>query len=98
MFIINIAVKENISPAQHESLFIQHVEWFKRHFATENFVIVGPYTDQERSGVIIANIASRDELMAVLAEDAYYPDLAIYAVREFSPKMIAENLHQFQAS
>jgi len=97
LFIIDIAVKESVSPEQHESLFIDHVEWFKRYFATGDFVVVGPYTDQQRSGVIIANIASRDELMAVLGEDAYYPDLAIYAVREFSPKMIAENLHQFQA-
>lgn len=96
MFIINITVNENISAEQHASLFGRHVEWFKHYFSTGEFVVVGPYTGQERAGMIIANTASRDRLMAILGEDAYYPDLAAYDVHEFAPKMIAHNLHQLQ--
>lgn len=98
MFIINITVKDVVSPEQHESLFARHVQWFKHHFSTGEFVVVGPNSDRARSGVIIANVENRDELMAILGEDVYYPNLATYEVSEFSPKMIAENLHQFQKS
>ncbi|WP_437888433.1 YciI family protein [Phytobacter sp. V91] len=85
-----------MSPEQHESLFIQHAQWFKHHFATGTFVLLGPYSDQQRAGLVIANVEHQDELTAILREDAYYPDLATYEVREFIPKMIAENLHQLQ--
>ncbi|CNC80359.1 YCII domain-containing protein [Yersinia frederiksenii] len=98
MFIINITVKDTISPEQHESLFIRHAQWFKHHFSTGKFIVIGPYSDRERSGVIIANIENRDELMTILSEDSYYPNLATYEISEFIPKMIAENLHQFQKS
>jgi uncharacterized protein YciI len=96
LFIINITVHDNISPEQHESLFSEHVAWFKKYFATGQFVMIGPYSDQQRAGVIIANIANRDELIAVLSEDPYYPDLATYEVWTFSPKLIAQNLPQLQ--
>lgn len=96
MFIIDITVNSVIPPEQHEALFIQHAHWFKHHFSTGIFVVVGPYLDRERSGVIIANVDNRDDLMAILSEDAYYPDLATYEVREFLPKMIAEHLPQLK--
>lgn len=94
MFIISITVSDAVSPEQHESLFIRHTQWFKHYFSTGNFVVVGPYSDRERSGVIIANTRDREALMAILSEDSYYPHLATYDIREFAPKMIAENLHQ----
>jgi len=96
LFIINITVKETLSPEQHESLFIRHAQWFKHYFSAGKFVIVGPYSDRERAGVIIANIDNHHELITILGEDSYYPDLATYEVSEFFPKMIAENLHQLQ--
>ncbi|MBG6245681.1 hypothetical protein CS369_14470 [Candidatus Symbiopectobacterium sp. 'North America'] len=97
MFLINITVNENITAEQHESLFPRHAQWFKKYFGAGNFLMIGPYTDFERAGVIIASAKDRDELMAILAEDSYFPDLAKYDIRKFSPNMIAENLHQFQA-
>ncbi len=98
MFFINITVNENVPAEQHESLFPYHAQWFKKHFDAGNFLMIGPYVDCESAGVIIARAKNRDELMTILAEDSYFPDLAKYDIREFSPKMIAENLHQFQAS
>jgi uncharacterized protein YciI len=96
LFIINITVNDNLSSEQHASLFSRHVEWFKHYFSTGEFVVIGPYVEKERAGLIIASTESRDRLMAILAEDAYYPELAAYEVHEFSPKMIAHNLHQLQ--
>lgn len=98
MFIIDITVNDHISAKQHESLFLRHAQWFKKYFDAGKFVVIGPCSDRERSGVIIACTENRDELMAILCEDVYYPDLAQYDIREFLPKMIAENLQQFQTA
>ncbi|WP_174847267.1 YciI family protein [Yersinia artesiana] len=98
MFIITITVSDALSPEQHHSLFPGHMQWFQHHFSTGAFVVVGPYIDRERSGVIMANTESRDALMAILVEDPYYPDLATYDIREFVPAMVAENLHQLEQS
>jgi len=88
MYLINITVNDDISPEQHEALFTRHVSWFQQYFNAGKFVLIGPYSDRERAGIIIAQTASRDELETILSKDAYYPDLAEYEIREFSPKMV----------
>lgn len=88
MYLINITVNEDISPEQHEALFMRHVSWFKQYFDAGKFVLIGPYLDRDRAGVIIAQIENREELEAILREDAYYPNLAEYEIREFIPKMV----------
>lgn len=95
MYIINITVNADISAGQHDTLFPQHVAWFKKYFDAGKFVVIGPYTDHERAGVIIAQTENRAELETILREDSYYPDLAQYEVREFTPKMIAADLQNF---
>lgn len=93
MFIINITVNDDLCAEQHESLFKHHVEWFKRNFAAGKFVLLGPYLDSERAGVIIANLTDRDALMAVLREDVYFPDKASYEIREFAASMAASHFN-----
>ena len=88
MYLINITVNDDISPEQHEALFTRHVSWFQRYFNAGKFVLIGPYSDRERAGVIIAQTASRDELETILREDVYYPGFAQYDIREFIPKMV----------
>ncbi|MGB9095793.1 YciI family protein [Erwinia sp.] len=88
MYLINITVNGDIPAQQHEALFKQHASWFEKYFNAGKFVLVGPYTDRERAGVIIADTESREELDAILSEDAYYPTLAEYEIREFIPKML----------
>ncbi|ABP60554.1 YciI family protein [Enterobacter sp. 638] len=88
MYLINIAVNEDISPDQHEALFMHHVSWFQQYFDAGKFVLIGPYSDRERAGVIIAQAVNREELETILREDAYYPNLAKYEIREFTPKMV----------
>ena len=86
MYIIDIAVNEDITPEQHEELFPKHAAWFAKYHQTGNFLIVGPCTDRERAGVIIAQTENRAELDRILSEDSYYPNLAKYAIHEFTPK------------
>ena len=88
MYLINITVNDDITAEQHEALFTSHVSWFQQYFNTGNFVLIGPYLDREKAGVIIAQTDSREELEAILKEDAYYPNLAEYEIREFTPKMV----------
>ncbi|EIX6435328.1 hypothetical protein MKU92_004320 [Salmonella enterica] len=88
MYLINIAVNEDISPEHHEALFMRHVSWFQQYFDAGKFILIGPYLDRKRAGVIIAQTISREELETILREDAYYPNLATYEIREFIPKMV----------
>lgn len=88
MYLINITVNGDITAEQHEALFTQHVSWFQQYFNAGKFVLIGPYSDREKAGVIIAQTESREELEAILKEDAYYPNLAEYEIREFIPKMV----------
>ncbi|MGM3175798.1 YciI family protein [Dickeya lacustris] len=96
MYIVNITVNTAVAEQQHEALFPQHSAWFKKYFDAGKFLIIGPYTDRARSGVIIAKTESRQELDTILAEDSYYPHLAQYEVNAFTPKMIAAELQRFQ--
>lgn len=88
MYLINITVNSDITTEQHEALFTRHVSWFQQYFNAGKFVLIGPYSDREKAGVIIAQTESREELEAILKEDAYYPGLAEYEIREFITKMV----------
>lgn len=96
MYIINITVNPDLPADQHEKMFAEHVEWFKKYFQAGKFLMLGPFTDTDAAaGVIFAHTDSREELQAILEEDCYYPDFAQYEIREFAPKMIAANLPEF---
>lgn len=95
MYIIDITVNDNLTEAQHNELFPQHAAWFKKFFEAGNFLMLGPFNERERAGVIIAQAESRAELDAILAQDCYYPNLAKYEIHEFTPKMIAQNIERF---
>lgn len=97
MYIINITVNADITAEQQDILFPRHVSWFTKFFDAGHFLILGPYTGHERAGIIIARTESRAELDTILQEDPYYPAHAQYEIREFSPKMIAKDLHHFLA-
>lgn len=88
MYLINITVNDDITAEQHEALFTHHINWFQKYFDAGKFILIGPYNDAKRSGVIIAQAENREALEAILREDAYYPDLAEYEIREFTPKMV----------
>ena len=90
MYIINITVNPDLPAEQHEKMFIEHSEWFKKYFQAGKFLMLGPYTDTDaHAGVIFAHTDSREELQSILEEDCYYPNFAKYEIREFAPKLIS---------
>ena len=97
MHIIDNVAKLVLTAEQHEELFPKHAAWFAKYHQAGNFLIIGPFTERERAGVIIAQIQDRAELEHILAEDSYYPNLATYVISEFTPKMVATNIEQFKA-
>ena len=93
MFLINETLnREKIPQGKEEELFQQHVAWFTRHFEQGNFLLVGPYTDQEMAGIMLSGLENREALEAVLKEDVYYADgMADYEVHAFKAGKIARD-------
>lgn len=99
MYFIDIVIKPSaLSEAGQAQQLDAHRAWFAKYFQQGNFLLLGPYLDKERAGVIIAQTESREQLESILAEDVYYPNLADYQIREFKATMVAENLQQFQGA
>ncbi|OBZ32268.1 YciI family protein [Megasphaera sp. DISK 18] len=92
MFIISEYLNpENIPQDQAESLFQQHAEWFTKHFNLGHFVLVGPYLDIPKAGVMLSALSSREKLEAILAEDVFAKDdMARYEVHEFKAAMVSK--------
>ena len=62
MYIINITVNADLPVEKHEKMFVEHTEWFKKHFEAGKFLMLGPYTDTDaHAGVIFAHTDSREE-------------------------------------
>ncbi|MDY4713947.1 YciI family protein [Actinobacillus minor] len=99
MYLIDISLKnESLSEEEQAKQLDAHRAWFAKYFQQGNFLLLGPYLDKERAGVIIAQTESREQLESILAEDVYYPNLADYQIREFKAAMVAENIQQFQGA
>lgn len=99
MYLIDISIKpSDLSEAEQAQQLDAHRAWFAKYFQQGNFLLLGPYLDKARAGVIIAQTESREKLEQILTEDVYYPDLADYQIREFKTAMVAENIQQFQGA
>lgn len=93
LHINNIAVNTDLPANKREKMFAEHAAWFKKHFTAGHFLMLGPYIDTDaHAGVIFAHVKDRAELDKILAEDCYYPDFTRYNIREFAPKMIANDI------
>ncbi|WP_337090749.1 YciI family protein [Proteus terrae] len=94
MFIINITVNSDVTEQTQNEMFPVHIRWLEKYFTNGKFLMFGPFIDTDaHAGVIFAQISSKDELQSILEEDCYYPEFAQYDVREFNPKLIAENFN-----
>ncbi len=99
MYLIDIAIKSSdLSETEQVQQLEAHRAWFAKYFQQGNFLLLGPYLDKDRAGVIIAQAESREQLEQILTDDIYYPDLADYQIREFKAAMVAENIQQFQGA
>ena len=98
MFLINETLNpEKIPKGKEEEFFQQHVAWFTRHFEQGNFLMVGPYTDQEMAGIMLSGLENREALEAVLKEDVYYAHgMADYEVHAFKAGKIARDFVSYE--
>ena len=93
MYIISITVHEGIPADKQQEMLTRHRDWFTNYFRQGIFLMLGPYIDTSaHAGVIFAHTDSREALQKILEEDSYYPDFADYDIREFAPKMIADDI------
>lgn len=94
MFLITITLRpEKVAADGAEALFRAHRQWFVRFHEAGNFLLLGPYTDREHSGVIVAHGDDRNMLETILAQDVYYAKgLAEYEVRPFQALLMADGL------
>lgn len=97
MFIISQDLKpEKIPEGKGEELFQNHVAWFTKHFEKGDFLLVGPYTDREMSGLMICAAETREEVESILKEDVYYAGgMAVYDVRPFKGVKISAHFADY---
>lgn len=97
MYLIDITIKtDKVPEEQADPLLADHRAWFGRQAEQGHFLIVGPYRDQPMAGLVLAQADTRANLDAIIAEDAYYPDMASYQVREFQANVIAEKITDYK--
>lgn len=97
MYLIDITIHPEAVPAEKaDELLNAHRAWFGAQAQAGHFLVVGPYRDKQMAGVVMAQAESREALDALIAQDAYYPDMATYDVHEFQANLIAENITEFR--
>lgn len=97
MYLIDIKIhQEQVPENQAAQLLAQHRQWFSEQATLGHFLLVGPYKDQEMAGLVIAKVADKQELLKIIQQNAYYPDLATYEIQEFQANIIAENFADYQ--
>lgn len=98
MYIVNITLNvDEVPKDQAENMFNQHRQWFAKNHQEGRFLLLGPYTDREHAGIIVAQTENREALEKILESDVYYPlGLADYEIREFKAVMVADNVKKFE--
>jgi uncharacterized protein YciI len=71
-----------------------HVAWLQRSLAAGHFLASGPRRPRT-GGIILATVAERDELLALLAEDPFHVlGLARHDVEAFEPTRVRPGLER----
>lgn len=65
-------------------LFLAHGEWIQTNYDQGTFLLMGPYTTKDMTGLVIGQVEELAELDAIIQADAFYPDYAEYSVNEFT--------------
>ena len=89
MFIVTISLKTDLIPKERaEELFAEHRGWFIKYVDRGNFLLLGPFMNDEHAGVVVVDAKDRKELDEILSQDVYHPlGYAEYSVREFKAIM-----------
>ncbi|MGX7205506.1 YciI family protein [Enterococcus pingfangensis] len=97
MYLINVTINEASTNPQSAAHLAKHQAWFEHYFEKGDFLLIGPSQTYQHAGVILAQTDDQSQLDKIIAEDVYYPDLADYAVNEFTALKIAPNITEYQA-
>lgn len=97
MYLIEIKIHQDQVPKnQATQLLDQHRQWISKQATSGHFLLVGPFKGRAMTGLVIAQVADKQELLKIIQQDAYYPDLATYEIQEFQANIIAENFADYQ--
>jgi uncharacterized protein YciI len=92
MFVITLTYAVPIE--EIDALMPGHLEWLDRHYAAGTLLASGRRVPRT-GGVILARVADRAELDAVIAEDPFaQAGAALYDVVEFTPTRTAPGLER----
>ena len=90
MFIIQIDYKVSLDIVEQH--LASHVDYLKQQYALGNFIASGRQVPRT-GGVILSNMASRETLDLVIAQDPFKQNnLADYVITEFVPSMTCQEL------
>ncbi len=96
MFVITL---EYIKPLSEIEQFLpEHMVYLERYYADGTFLLSGRQNPRV-GGVIIAQAASREEMMRIVAEDPFFgAGVAEYKVIEFLPTKTAPGMERLRVT
>lgn len=93
MFIVSLCYKKALSEVDKH--IGAHVDFLNKYYAAGIFIASGR-KEPRTGGIIIANAASKEEIVAIMTEDPFYvTEVADYDVIEFLPTMSMEQFKPF---
>lgn len=95
MYTVDVKIHLDKIPAeQKEALFAAHEEWIQANYEAGHFLLMGPYTTKETTGLIIGQAKNLEAVEAIMQADAFYPDYADYAINAFAVNKINPTIAQ----
>ncbi|HEV8190931.1 MAG TPA: YciI family protein [Ktedonobacterales bacterium] len=81
-----VAISTYLKPLEEvDNLYPAHIEWLMKHYTSGRFLGSGPRVPRT-GGVILARVESREEFLALLADDPFQQkSVSRYEVFEFTP-------------
>jgi uncharacterized protein YciI len=81
-----VAISTYLKPLEEvDKLYPAHIEWLMKHYTSGRFLGSGPRVPRT-GGVILARVESREEFLALLADDPFQQNgVSRYEVFEFTP-------------
>lgn len=67
MYLIDIKIhQEKVPENQAAQLLALHRQWFSKQATLGHFLLVGPYKDRAMAGLVIAQVADKQELLKII--------------------------------
>ena len=98
LYLIKVVMPHDaVDPEKQDEYFAAHVSWFSKYFEKGTFLMLGPITDLEHAGFILAQAESREAIDKILAEDMYYSVEGItYEVNEFQAALMSDKILDYK--